>query len=110
MMQTPTDPRGTARRAEVVAVSASGALSGRPLQDALSLNPGIFRLALPARVLIKPNLCDIVGWENGVTTDPEWVPILAAALRRVRPEVEIAVVESDAIGAYKTYRSCDETF
>ena len=66
--------------------------------------------ALPARVLIKPNLCDIVAWENGVTTDPAWLRALVPHLRALRPDVRISVIESDAIGAYKTYRSCDETF
>jgi uncharacterized protein (DUF362 family) len=61
-------------------------------------------------VVIKPNLCDIAAWETGVTTDPSWLPVLAAELRSIRPDVEINVVESDAVSAYKTHRSCDETF
>jgi uncharacterized protein (DUF362 family) len=65
---------------------------------------------LPAKVVIKPNLCDIVSWEAGVTTDPAWIGVLAAELRAIRPDVEICVVESDAISAYKSYRSCEETF
>jgi uncharacterized protein (DUF362 family) len=78
--------------------------------DACALHPQIFPAVLPARVLIKPNLCDIVAWENGVTTDPSWLHALVPQLRALRPDVRISVVESDAIGAYKTYRSCDETF
>jgi uncharacterized protein (DUF362 family) len=78
--------------------------------DALKIAPRIFPATLPARVLIKPNLCDIVAWENGVTTDPSWLRALAPQLRALRPDVQISVIESDAIGAYKTYRSCDETF
>ena len=35
---------------------------------------------------------------------------LTVELRSIRPDVQIRVVESDAISAYKTYRSCDETF
>jgi uncharacterized protein (DUF362 family) len=65
---------------------------------------------LPPKVLIKPNLCDIVSWETGVTTDPAWVGILADALRAIRPDVDIYVIESNAVSAYKTFRSCDETF
>jgi uncharacterized protein (DUF362 family) len=38
------------------------------------------------------------------------VGILAAELRAIRPDVIIRVVESDAISAYKSYRSCEETF
>ena len=78
--------------------------------SARQLHPQIFPTILPARVLIKPNLCDIVAWENGVTTDPAWLRALVPQLRAIRPDVRIAVIESDAIGAYKTYRSCDETF
>lgn len=65
---------------------------------------------LPAKVVIKPNLCDIVSWEMGVTSDPEWISVLAKALRARRTDVRIQVVESDAVSAYRTYRSCDETF
>jgi uncharacterized protein (DUF362 family) len=74
------------------------------------LYPQIFPTTLPAGVLRKPNLCDMVAWENGVTTDPSWLHALVPHLRALRPEVRIAVIESDAVGAYKTYRSCDETF
>ena len=66
--------------------------------------------ALPRQIVIKPNLCDITSWETGVTTDPRWLKVLASEIRSIRPDVEIRVVESDAIGAYKSYRSCDETF
>jgi uncharacterized protein (DUF362 family) len=74
------------------------------------LVPEFLPSALPRKVVIKPNLCDIAAWETGVTTDPSWLPVLAAELRSIRPDVEITVVESDAISAYKTHRSCDETF
>jgi uncharacterized protein (DUF362 family) len=77
---------------------------------ALQQLPGLLPKALPRQVLIKPNLCDITAWETGVTTDPRWLGTLAAELRAIRPDVEIRVVESDAISAYKSYRSCDETF
>jgi uncharacterized protein (DUF362 family) len=65
---------------------------------------------LPKKVLIKPNLCDIVSWEAGVTTDPAWLGVLADVLRSIRSDVEIICIESDAISAYKSFRSCDETF
>ena len=87
--------------------SASLANSWNGTQE---LMPGLLPASLPATVLIKPNLCDIVSWDNGVTTDPAWLPVLARELRSIRPDVRICVVESDAVGAYKTYRSCDETF
>ena len=77
---------------------------------ALRQVPDLLPVSLPKQVVIKPNLCDITAWETGVTTDPRWLAILAAELRAIRPEVEIHVVESDAISAYKSYRSCDETF
>jgi uncharacterized protein (DUF362 family) len=73
-------------------------------------SPSLLPTSLPRKVIIKPNLCDIVSWEAGVTTDPAWLGVLADMLHAIRPEVEIFVVESDAISAYKTYRSCDETF
>jgi uncharacterized protein (DUF362 family) len=72
--------------------------------------PSLLPSSLPRRVLIKPNLCDIVSWESGVTTDPAWLAVLAETLRAIRTDVEILVVESDAVSAYKTFRSCDETF
>jgi uncharacterized protein (DUF362 family) len=72
--------------------------------------PGVLPRILPQQVMIKPNLCDIAAWETGVTTDPRWLAIVARALRAIRPDVRIRVVESDAISAYRSYRSCDETF
>ncbi len=77
---------------------------------ALQQLPDLLPRTLPPQVLIKPNLCDITAWETGVTTDPRWLGILARELRAIRPDVRIRVVESDAISAYKSYRSCDETF
>ena len=77
---------------------------------ALRQLPGLLPDTLPRQVVIKPNLCDISPWETGVTTDPRWVGVVAAELRAIRPDVKIRVVESDAISAYKTYRSCEETF
>lgn len=77
---------------------------------ALEQLPGLLPRVLPSQVLIKPNLCDIAAWETGVTTDPRWMGIIARELRVIRPDVKIRIVESDAISAYKTYRSCDETF
>jgi uncharacterized protein (DUF362 family) len=80
------------------------------LQKLRSASPSLLPASLPPKVVIKPNLCDIVSWEAGVTTDPSWLPVLAAELRAIRPDVRILVVESDAISAYKSFRSCDETF
>jgi uncharacterized protein (DUF362 family) len=71
---------------------------------------GLAPASLPQQVVIKPNLCDITAWETGVTTDPRWIGVLAREFRAVRPDVRIRVVESDAVSAYKHYRSCDETF
>ena len=75
-----------------------------------SVAPLLLPRSLPAKVVIKPNLCDIVSWEAGVTTDPSWLPVLAKELRAIRPDVRIVVVESDALSAYKDFRSCEETF
>lgn len=75
-----------------------------------SVSPSLLPDSLPPKVLIKPNLCDLVSWEAGVTTDPAWLPVLAHELRAIRPDVQILVVESDAVSAYKTLRSCDETY
>jgi uncharacterized protein (DUF362 family) len=74
------------------------------------LMPTLLPSVLPRHIVIKPNLCDITAWETGVTTDSSWLPVLTAQLRAIRSDVEITVVESDAVSAYKTYRSCDETF
>jgi uncharacterized protein (DUF362 family) len=78
--------------------------------EARSLHAEVFPSSLPPHVLIKPNLCDIVSWETGATTDPFWLRAIVPELRAIRNDVRISVIESDAIGAYKTYRSCDETF
>ena len=75
-----------------------------------SVSPSLLPASLPSKVVIKPNLCDVVSWEAGVTTDPSWLPVLAAEIRAIRPDVQIVVIESDAVSAYKTYRSCDETY
>jgi uncharacterized protein (DUF362 family) len=72
--------------------------------------PSLLPVTLPRKVVIKPNLCDLVSWEAGVTTDPAWLPLLATELRRIRPDVQIVVIESDAVSAYKNSRSCDETY
>lgn len=75
-----------------------------------AIAPSLLPASLPGKVVIKPNLCDLVSWETGVTTDPAWLPVLADQLRSIRQDVQIVVVESDAISAYKNFRSCDETF
>jgi uncharacterized protein (DUF362 family) len=72
--------------------------------------PSLLPASLPRKVVIKPNLCDLVSWEAGVTTDPAWLPLLAAELRAIRSDVHIVVIESDAVSAYKDSRSCDETY
>lgn len=83
---------------------------GGVLQRLRAAAPRILPSSLPAKVVIKPNLCDLVSWDAGVTTDPSWLPVLAGELRAIRPDVRIVVVESDAISAYKDFRSCEETF
>ena len=82
----------------------------RAFGAALRQEPELLPASLPPQVVIKPNLCDITAWETGVTTDPRWMGVLAREFRAVRPDVRIRVVESDAVSAYKHYRSCDETF
>jgi uncharacterized protein (DUF362 family) len=82
----------------------------RGFRASLEQVPGLLPHILPSQAVIKPNLCDIAAWETGVTTDPRWLFVLASELRAIRPDIRIRVIESDAISAYKTYRSCDETF
>ncbi|MGD0262148.1 MAG: DUF362 domain-containing protein [Verrucomicrobiota bacterium] len=77
---------------------------------ALTQAPELLPRSLPARVVIKPNLCDNAAWETGATTDPAWLGVLARALRARRPDVVIDVVESDAISMYRAFRACDESF
>lgn len=79
-------------------------------QRAVQTLPGLLPSRLPDQVLIKPNLCDIVSWDHGVTTDPRWVGVLSKALRHIREDVRIRIIESDAISAYRVRRSCRETF
>jgi uncharacterized protein (DUF362 family) len=97
------------RKVSAIRVEDHAALAAG-FRRALQQLPGLLPKTLPRQVVIKPNLCDILPWETGVTTDPRWVGILAAELRAIRPDVAIRVVESDAISAYKSYRSCEETF
>jgi uncharacterized protein (DUF362 family) len=106
------DPVKATLSAPLVAVVRNEESAGlaNSLNQAREILPGLLPASLPETVLIKPNLCDIVAWDNGVTTDPAWLAVLVRELRSIRPGVRICVVESDAIGAYKTYRSCDETF
>src|ERR1700739_5158781 len=103
----PTDrePSGNSSGVAVLRCEDHGDLTG-VLRRLRSISPSLLPAALPRKVVIKPNLCDLVSWEAGVTTDPAWLPVLDAQLRAIRPDVQIMVVESDAIGAYKTFRSC----
>jgi uncharacterized protein (DUF362 family) len=94
----------------VIAVNNVEADLAAAWSEARGLNSRVFPTKLPLRVLIKPNLCDIVSWETGATSDPAWLKVIVDELRAIRQDVQISVVESDAVGAYKTYRSCDETF
>lgn len=95
---------------KVVVVQNVEADLASALSTACRQVPDLLPVSLPRQVVIKPNLCDIAAWETGVTTDPHWLGVLARELRAIRPDVEIRVIESDAISAYKTFRSCDETF
>ncbi len=81
-----------------------------PLAECLRILPNLIPDSLPALAVIKPNLCDNASWKTGVTTDPQWIPALATHLRRKRSDIQIKVVESDAISAYRSFRSCHETF
>lgn len=102
-MKSPQSPK-------VIAVQNADEDISTALRTACQQVPGLFPVSLPRQVVIKPNLCDIAAWETGVTTDPRWLGVLARELRAIRPDVKIRVIESDAISAYKTFRSCDETF
>jgi uncharacterized protein (DUF362 family) len=99
----------SARKVSVVRLDAGGELA-RGFELALQQVPSLLPASLPKQIVIKPNLCDITAWETGVTTDPQWLAVLARQIRSIRPDARIRVVESDAISAYKSYRSCDETF
>jgi len=103
--QPPANPPGLA----ILRCEDDGNLAG-VLTRLRSVSPSLLPGFLPRKVVIKPNLCDVVSWEAGVTTDPSWLPVLARELRVVRPDVQIVVIESDAVSAYKNYRSCDETY
>lgn len=49
------------------------------------------------RIVIKPNMCYYWDYTTGNTTDPKFVVALAELIRdRIRSDVEISVVESDA--------------
>jgi uncharacterized protein (DUF362 family) len=104
--------RSSSSKAPVTAVLHSDSRAG--LEGIVSrlraAAPALWPSSLPSKVVVKPNLCDIVPWEAGVTTDPAWLAALAAELRAVRSDVQIVVIESDAISAYKNFRSCDETY
>ena len=108
-MSTSRPATSPSRKVSTVRVEDHAQLAAG-FRAALQQLPGLLSKTLPRQVVIKPNLCDISPWETGVTTDPRWVGILAAELRAIRPDVIIRVVESDAISAYKSYRSCEETF
>jgi uncharacterized protein (DUF362 family) len=108
-MNAARTPAPLSRKVSAVRVEDHAQLAAG-FRAALQQVPGLLPKTLPRQVIIKPNLCDISPWETGVTTDPRWVGILAAELRAIRPDVIIRVVESDAISAYKSYRSCEETF
>jgi uncharacterized protein (DUF362 family) len=100
---------GPASSASILRWDHRGDLDG-VLTRLRSVAPSILPSSLPRKVVIKPNLCDVVSWEAGVTTDPAWLAVFARELRAIRPDVHIVVIESDAISAYKSFRSCDETF
>ena len=99
----------SSRKVSVVRLQDHDKLDGG-FRFALEQLPGLLPHALPKQVVIKPNVCDITSWETGVTTDPRWLTVVAREIRSIRPDAEIRVVESDAISAYKSYRSCDESF
>jgi uncharacterized protein (DUF362 family) len=103
------EPLGNLSEVAILRCEDHGNLVG-VLTRLRSVAPRLLPASLPPKVVIKPNLCDVVSWEAGVTTDPSWLPVLAAELRGIRPDVQIVVVESDAVSAYKNYRSCEETY
>ena len=96
-------------RTAIVDTASADGLRGA-FREAMARLPGLLPHHLPELVVVKPNLCDNAAWETGVTTDPTWVIVLAEELRRRRPDIKIQVVESDAISAYRAFRSCDESF
>jgi uncharacterized protein (DUF362 family) len=57
------------------------------------------------KVVIKPNLCYLAPPESGITTNFETVETLIIYLRRIDPNMKIAVVESD-----NNDRRCQDAF
>jgi len=56
---------------------------------------GPFEIPPHSRVLIKPNLCTDKSAESGATTDPKLVEGIICFLRKVAPNCEIVIVESN---------------
>lgn len=94
---------------EISACAADGDLTTAFLQFLPRVESFLTARRFP-KIVVKPNLCDNAAWETGVTTDPAWIPLLAKTIRHHQPDAVIQVVESDAVSAYRAFRSCDESY
>src|SRR3990170_8146080 len=68
----------------------------RAMFDLLELMEGYIKVPQNARVLVKLNLCLLLGCETGATTDPYLVRYLVEWLLEQRDVAEIILAESDA--------------
>lgn len=46
-------------------------------------------------VVIKPNLCDLSSWDLGATTDVELIRQLIFYLKKLKPNLQFTIIESD---------------
>ena len=75
-------------------------ITDSPLKDAITQSLNLINYTFPTgarRIVIKPNLCYYWDSTTGQTTAPQFVAALIDLLRQeIAPDVDIAVVESDA--------------
>ena len=71
-----------------------------PMKEAISQSLGLIDFSFDKnvkKVVIKPNLCYYWDWSTGQTTEPRFVAELIDLIRQqTSPDVDIAIVESDA--------------
>jgi len=68
----------------------------KSIEDSLDLIDYNFHEGI-RKVVIKPNMCYYWDYSTGQTTDPKFVAAIIQILRKkISPEVDISIVESDA--------------
>ncbi len=84
----------------LVSLVKISSLTDSPFKDAITQSLNLIGYSFPAdaqRVVIKPNLCYYWDCTTGQTTEPQFVAALIDLLRmEISPDIDIAVVESDA--------------